>query len=373
MTLNAAVVGAGVVSDVHLSGLQDCPLTTLVAICDLEESRAREAAADYDIDWHTDFGEMLDAEDLDWIHLCTPVQTHLDLALTAIEAGVPIQIEKPITETREEFERLASASAEHDIPVTAVHQHNFDVVMRDLMTAVDAGRIGEVRAVDLLFIGETPPDYVNRGAWAFDLPGGEFEEGLPHPLYLLLRSGGLPRSIDDVHVQTTRYREYEQEFAYDGLQLHYPSEDDVLASATILAGSIPQRILTVHGEDGALLADFVSQTLVRLDKNYQATPVARARNNADRIRDRIAGSIDNVRAMVERRFDDSWEVRTVLGSHDYQLDREARALLGEGELPVPLVEAKWTIELMESIRESVEPEAAVPDPTVATEQVSGGN
>lgn len=352
MPLHSAVVGAGVVSDVHLSGLSECPSTELVAVCDVDERRSREKASEYGVAGYTDLDAMIDAEDLDWIHLCTPVQTHLELARTAIEAGIPVQIEKPITETPAEFEALEAAAADHDVTVTAVHNHNFDVAMRSAMAAVMDGEIGRVRGADLLFVGETAPDYENRGDWAFDLAGGEFEEGLPHPLYLLLRSGGYPASADDVQVLTGLSREYEAGFAYDGVRIQYPSESGALCGATILAGSIPQRILNVHGEDGALVVDLTSQALVRLDRDYWASPRARARNNFDRIADRLLGTVDNVLAVAERRFDGSWEAKRNLGSHYYQIDAEARALLAGEPMPVPLSEAGWTISLMEAIRES---------------------
>ena len=99
MTLETAVVGGGVVSDYHLSGLTQCPDTELVAICDLDESRAREKATEYDINAYADFEGMLAREQLDWIHLCTPVATHLELARMAIEDGFPVLIEKPVTES----------------------------------------------------------------------------------------------------------------------------------------------------------------------------------------------------------------------------------------------------------------------------------
>lgn len=368
MALHSAVVGAGVVSDVHLSGLSECPLTELVAVCDVDERRAREKAAEYDVAGYAELDAMIAGEDLDWLHVCTPVQTHLELARTAIEAGIPVQIEKPITETPAEFDALEAAAAEHGVPVTAVHNHDFDVAMRAAMAAVADGEVGRVRGVDLLFVGETAPDYENRGAWAFDLVGGEFEEGLPHPLYLLLRSGGYPTSVDDVQVLTGLSREYEAGFAYDGLRLQYPSETGALCGTTVLAGSIPQRILNVHGEDGALVADLTSQALVRLDRNYWASPRARARNNLDRIADRLLGTVDNVLAVAERRFDGSWETKKELGSHYYQIDEEARALLTGDPMPVPLSEAGWTISLMDAIRESAtdrsrtEPDAAAPPP-----------
>lgn len=352
MTLRTAVVGGGTVSGVHLDGIAECPHTDLVAICDVDEERASEIAREYDIAAYTDFDHLLAKEEPDWVHLCTPVQTHLDLALAAIEAGVPVQIEKPITTSVEEFETLAAAASEHEVPVSAVHNHNFDPVVRQLTDQIEAGRIGPVRAVDLFYAGETYPDDVRRGEWAFELAGGEFEEGLPHPVYLLLRTGGYPESADDIQVTTQRHHEYERGFSYDGTQFQYRTGDGVLCSATLLASEVPHKAIHVHGEDGSLIADIVSQTLVSLDRDYQASSLARARNNLDRAADRVFGTARNGRAVIDRLRKNDWETKRDLHGHHYQFDAEARALLEGTELPVPLEEARWTIEIIERVREA---------------------
>jgi predicted dehydrogenase len=130
MTLRTAVVGGGTVSGVHLDGLRKNPRTSLVAICDTDEDTARDIAAEYAIDAYVDVESMLAESDLDWAHRYTSVQTHLSLAKRFIEAGVPVQIEKPITETDEEFEELAAHADRHGVVGSEKHDHNVDPVMR---------------------------------------------------------------------------------------------------------------------------------------------------------------------------------------------------------------------------------------------------
>jgi predicted dehydrogenase len=358
MSLRTAVVGGGTVSARHLNGLEACPHTTLVAVCDVDDDRVRAAASEYDVTGYTDAATLFADANLDWVHVCTPPGTHLDLARQAIEAGVPAMIQKPITETVAEYEELAAVAGDHDVPVTPVHNHNFDPAMRRLTARVDAGDVGPVRAVDVHYTGQTFPDDVRRGEWAFDLPGGEFEEGLPHPLYLLLRVGGYPEAVADVTATTHLVREYERPFAYDGATLNYASADDVLCTATLLPGEVPDKAVHVYGDDGVLIADMVSQTLLALDRDYEASPVARARHNVDRAAARLRGNVGNVRSVIERWRGDDWASAIELDSLWYQIDAEARALGGEGDLPVPLEEGGWTIRLMAAIREQATEAAA---------------
>jgi predicted dehydrogenase len=352
MTLRTAVVGGGAVSDIHLSGLAKNPDTELVAICDLDEQLAREKALDYGIVPYTDLAELLESEDLDWVHLCTPVATHLPLAELIIEAGVPVLIEKPVTDTAAEAERLSDLAEKHEVPVSIVRNHLFTSAMREAMAAVEDGSLGDIRAVEVTYTGNTWPDEPNRGDWTFDLPGGEFEEGIPHPIYLALGAGGYPSSTDAVQATTTRQRTYDQGFTYDGLTLQYPTSGGMLCGVTCLAGAIPQRTVDIHGEDASLVVDQVSGTVVRLDRDYKASPLDRLRNDLDRAGGRLRGTAENVWGTVRARNDDSWETQRTRNPHYYQFDQEAERLLNGDGPAVPVENGLWTLRLMEAVRET---------------------
>lgn len=362
MQLQTAVVGAGVVSDIHMSALEQCPHTELVAICDVDEQKLRTASQKYDIRAVRDIGRLLDTADLDWLHICTPVQTHLEIAERAIEAGVAVNIEKPVTETVAEAEELVRLSEQHDVPVSVTHQHRFDPAMREAMDRIESGELGDIRGLDLLYTGETPPDMANRGEWAFELVGGEFEEGIPHPIYIMLGAAGYPESREAIQAQTDLYGDYERPFGYDGFDVSYKTETGVLCNIKCLAGSAPQRILFVHGEEKSLNVDFISQTVIEVEQNFNGSSLAKVRNNVSRAGDRLVGTARNAYKVSRRQTDNSWEQTTKLDSHAHQIDLEARALLNDSELPVPVDEGKWTIALVEAIRnESAQRERVVAD------------
>jgi len=353
MSLRTAVIGGGTVSENHLSGLSQNPKTDLVAICDLDEETARAKATSYGIKAYFEVGELLESERLDWVHVCTPPQTHLAVATEVLEAGVPTLVEKPVTETIEEFEELAAVAEREDVPFSVVHNHKFGLVMRTVLEEIESGELGEIRGIDLLYTGSTEPDTANRGAWNFELLGGEFEEGLPHPLYLGVNAGGLPRSDEDVAAQTSLVGDYEMEFGYDCAQLQYVSESGALCTIKMLSGTKPVRILYVHGSESTLAADLVSQTLVRLDRDYKASALARAQNNIDQIVDRVRGTAENVGVVLKDKRAGEWETAVERNGSYYQFDEEAEALLTGTEPRVSVAEARWTVKLQEAIRDSV--------------------
>lgn len=363
MALRTAVVGGGTVSSVHLNGLTHNPRTELVAVCDTDEETARGMAEDYGVDAYFDIEELLADADLDWVHVCTPVQTHLPLAKLVIEAGIPVQIEKPITETYEEFEELAAHAERHGVTVSEKHNHNFDPVVRAAMEQKRNGELGDVRGVDVIYTGCSRPDDPNRGPWSLELKGGEFEEGIPHPIYMTLRAGGFPRSEADVHATTALFDDYDQEFAFDGTQIQFVTDDDVLCTTKILGGTRPVRQLLIHGEEKSLTADLLSQTLVEHDRDYKASAAMKAMNNVDQADDRLSGTVANARAVLKRKRNDDWDTLRLLNAHYYQNDAESRALEANapGRMPVPLEESRWTMYLMSAVRDAAERAADAED------------
>ncbi|UPM42901.1 Gfo/Idh/MocA family protein [Halocatena salina] len=354
MVLRTAVIGAGIISGKHLSALRECPNTTPVAVCDLDEKRAGRMAKEHKTAAYTDIEELLAGEQLHWLHICTPVQTHVTLAQTALAAGIPVLIEKPITMTNEELQKLVETADANDVTVSPVHNHMFDPAMRKARTLLEQGVVGELRGVDVTYTGASFADEPNRGSWTFELPGGEFEEGIPHPLYLALVMGGYPNDAGEIDVQTALTTSYENPFTYDTTQIQYRSETGTLCSIRVSAGEIPVHRIDVHGSDGSLVVDLVSQTVVPLGTDYTATSVHRARNNLDRAARRILGTATAFYDVLNNRFNNSWETERQLDSHYYQIDAEASALIRGNAPPVPIEQAEWVITLMEQIRDEAE-------------------
>ena len=101
--LRVGVIGAGRWSkSAHLPGFQRSPHSDLVAICDMNEDLAKDAAEKFGIESvYTDYQEMLARDDIDVIDVCTrggigDKNNHEPLAFAAIEAGKHCLCEKPV-------------------------------------------------------------------------------------------------------------------------------------------------------------------------------------------------------------------------------------------------------------------------------------
>src|SRR5664279_3910763 len=108
--LRFAVIGAGVIGDVHSHALTDLDSVELVAIADLVASRAEAMAGKYGVPTFTsDVDALLHREDIDAVTVCTPSGLHADVAVAALTAGKHVVVEKPIDISLAAADRIIAA------------------------------------------------------------------------------------------------------------------------------------------------------------------------------------------------------------------------------------------------------------------------
>jgi predicted dehydrogenase len=365
------MVGLGTVAEDHLRALSLNPRTELTAVCDLDESLVEEATDAYDTRGFTDYERMLDEADLDWVHVCTPVQTHFALASTAIERGVDVLVEKPITETYDEYERLQARADEAGVRLTEVHSALFHYEVRWIREQVEAGEVGDVKSVEVYFGEDIAPDSLVRGEWVLDLPGGELEEGFPHPIYSALRLGGYPADVDDVDVSTVLAGEYDHDFDYDGVLVSFASENDALCSVHIQSNVPNQKTVRVHGTAGSLEADVTYHSLLPFptagDPDYLHTSLSALRRDANRLL-RGARNLANTARLYANELSyyklaDALDrpVGTLNRQMYHQIDAEARSLIEGTPSPIPTDETAWTQRIIDRIRAAPDDATDGPD------------
>ncbi len=82
----------------------------LTAVADISPEQRRLASENRDLRAYEDYRRMLAEERIDLLSVCVPTRLHLEVALAAIERGVPLLVEKPIAAGLEEGREMARAA-----------------------------------------------------------------------------------------------------------------------------------------------------------------------------------------------------------------------------------------------------------------------
>lgn len=142
----AGVVGTGFIGKVHIETLRRLGNVEVVALSDT--FRAKETAEELCVPaYFEDYKEMIDKMDLDCVHICTPNYTHFDIAMYAMEHGVNVLSEKPLTTKIEDARKLAEKAEETGL-VNGINFHNrFYPMTNHLKNIVADGYLGDIFSI----------------------------------------------------------------------------------------------------------------------------------------------------------------------------------------------------------------------------------
>lgn len=170
MPKRVAVVGAGSISRVHFTGYEEAG-ADIVAVADVDASRARERAEKYGANVYTEMAEMLDHEQLDAVSICSPPFAHAEQVILAARHGLHIFSEKPFALTSSEARTMLDAVDDAGVTLATnfAHRHfEGTTVVRDLIAE---GKLGDIHSMRVRF----GVDYTaNTRSWIYrrDLAGG---------------------------------------------------------------------------------------------------------------------------------------------------------------------------------------------------------
>ena len=144
--LRACIVGVGFVGAAHIEALRRIGNVEIVAVCDKPDPQ-KKAEANFIPKGYEDYRRMLDEEKPDVVHICTPNDSHYEIAMYAMQRGISIVCEKPLTRTLDEARTLADYAKAHNI-VTAVNFNcRFYPQILQAKAMVASGELGEIRTI----------------------------------------------------------------------------------------------------------------------------------------------------------------------------------------------------------------------------------
>ena len=156
MTLRTAVIGVGHLGRQHArihANLAAEGLTEFALVCDLDEQTARSIGDEKQVAWTTDWREMMGR--VDAVSLAVPTESHAELAVGLLEAGIHVLVEKPIARTLAEADQMIAAAAKGGALLQVGHLERFNPALVALRPHVrnpvyfEIHRVGEFTARSL--------------------------------------------------------------------------------------------------------------------------------------------------------------------------------------------------------------------------------
>lgn len=108
--MKAAIIGCGAISMIHAESLKNQGFE-IVALCDIVKENAENINEKYGLNStiYTDYRKMLNMENIDAVHICTPHYLHAQMAEYALKKNINVLLEKPACINEKEIEMLISA------------------------------------------------------------------------------------------------------------------------------------------------------------------------------------------------------------------------------------------------------------------------
>jgi UDP-N-acetyl-2-amino-2-deoxyglucuronate dehydrogenase len=206
-----AVIGCGTISIVHLEAITSLDGVDLVGVCDTDADRAAAMGRRYGVPWFPNHAALLETARPEVVHICTPHDQHVPVAVDCLDAGVSVLVEKPVAHTVASAEHLISASDRHpEVKAGVCLQNRYNAATRAARRLLHSGELGAVRGGSATLLWHREPAYYQARPWrgrVRESGGGVLINQAIHTLDLM---EWLLGDVVDVRGHTGRY-------ALDGL------------------------------------------------------------------------------------------------------------------------------------------------------------
>jgi myo-inositol 2-dehydrogenase/D-chiro-inositol 1-dehydrogenase len=157
-TLRMGVIGVGRIGRMHADLLaRQVPGAAVQMVHDAFEETARGVADALGVAAAADVEELLGADDVDAVAICTSTDTHADLIVAAARAGKAIFCEKPVSLDLREVDSALAAVEEAGVPFQIGFNRRFDPAHAAVAAAVADGTVGEPQIVRISSRDPAPP------------------------------------------------------------------------------------------------------------------------------------------------------------------------------------------------------------------------
>lgn len=193
--VKVGIIGAGGISELHIQGYYRLENVEIVAVCDLNEEKARDYAKKHNIpNVFIDYNEMLKMEELDAVSVTTWNNGHAPISIKALKAGKHVLCEKPLAINAEEAQKMVDTAKETGKLLMVGFVRRFENNANYIKGAIDNGELGKIYYAKTGYMRK----WGNPGGWFCDEKrsgGGPIIDLGVHVIDLIRYITGKPQAV----------------------------------------------------------------------------------------------------------------------------------------------------------------------------------
>lgn len=211
--LKVALVGVGGISGAHIPAWEERRDAELVALCDI---RAEQMEKYKNKHCYTDFDEMLKNEEIDILDICLPTYLHAEFAIKAMNMGINVICEKPVSLNAADVARVYSTAKSNNVKFMVAQVLRFWPEYSIIKEIYDTGKYGRLLSGHMGRLGVRP-----KWSWD-DWMMDENRSGLVpfdlhiHDLDFIVYAFGKPKEFKDYRARSENQDYINSIYEYDG-------------------------------------------------------------------------------------------------------------------------------------------------------------
>ncbi|MCW4028074.1 MAG: Gfo/Idh/MocA family oxidoreductase [Candidatus Bathyarchaeota archaeon] len=246
--IGVAVIGTGQWGKNHARVYKELPSTELVAICDVNEERAKAMAAQHGVKAYSDSAEMLKDKSIEAVNVCTWSTILAQEALKVLNAGKHVLVEKPMATTPQQAQQLVETAEQNGLHLTVGFLMRFIPGLQQIRQSVEDKKIGELVCATAKRVSQWPERIGDVGV---------VKDTAIHDIDVMhYISGEQPVSVY-AKMGSMRIKKFED---YAQIMLNYKDGKTMFIETNWLT-PYKTRQLTVTGSDAIMKLDYITQDL----------------------------------------------------------------------------------------------------------------
>ena len=246
-----AIIGCGRIAERHALHINN--VGKLIAVCDIDENKAKQLASKYNIPYYQNIEDLLLHHQPHVVAICTPNGLHAQHTIQALQVGCHVVCEKPMAIHSQDCKTMIATAEQHQKHLFIVKQNRFNPPVQAVKKALEQGALGKLFSFQLnCFWNRDDAYYTDNWRGTKNIDGGTLFTQFSHFIDLLYWMLGDVKQIKTI----TKNFAHQQsiEFEDTGIVL-VEFENGVIGSINYTVNSFEKNMegsITLFGENGTV-------------------------------------------------------------------------------------------------------------------------